>query len=130
MPDFKEVGYLGDEFSKFGENFRTAHAPAFGLAGAINKIAMHLRLALPLDNLDEPKPYVVTCFARAVESYQCAILMCERGATMSAMQRKLPPISTVRTFGQQYQADLGLSSAPHFEGHRHGVGMQMKCTSG
>ncbi len=84
MPDFKEVGFLGDELSQFGANVRAAYAPAFGLADTVNKLAMRLLWALPLDSLDEPKAYAVTCFARAVESYQCAILMCERGAVVEA----------------------------------------------
>lgn len=84
MPSFKEAGFLGDDVAQFRVNVRAAHAATFDLADKLNLLAMRMLWELPLDNLDEPRAYAVMCYARAVQNYQTAILMCERGALVEA----------------------------------------------
>lgn len=63
------------------------HADSQAFTPTVSKVVHRCGVQLPTPSQptnSEPKAYAVTCFARAVESYQCATLMCERGAVVEA----------------------------------------------
>ncbi|QRR10921.1 hypothetical protein FPJ27_32870 [Burkholderia sp. MS455] len=84
MPDFTEVGFLGDELTQFRANVRTAHAAGFHYMEQANALAMRIIWTLPLADLDEAMAHAIMCYARAVQNFQGVILMSERGAVTEA----------------------------------------------
>jgi hypothetical protein len=84
MPGFKEVGFLGDELTKFREHIRAKHATGFHYVEQTNALAMRIMWTLPLADLDEAMAHAVMCYARAVQNFQGLILMAERGAITEA----------------------------------------------
>lgn len=84
MPDFTEVGFLGDELTKFRETVRAKHEAGFRCMEQTNTLAMRLMWALPLADLDEAMAHAVMCYARAVQNFQGVVLMAERGAITEA----------------------------------------------
>ncbi len=84
MPNFTEVGFLGDELTEFRENVRAKHATGFHCVEQTNALAMRIMWTLPLADLDEAKAHAVMCYTRAVQNFQGVILMAERGAITEA----------------------------------------------
>lgn len=84
MPNFAEVGFLGDELTTFRENIRATHATGFHYMEQTNALAMRIMWTLPLADLDEAKAHAVMCYTRAVQNFQGVILMAERGAITEA----------------------------------------------
>jgi len=84
MPDFTEVGFLGDELTKFRENVRAKHVIGFQYMEQTNALAMRIMWTLPLTDLDEAMAHAIMCYARAVQNFQGVILMSERGAITEA----------------------------------------------
>lgn len=84
MPSFQEVGFLSEELEQFRENVRAAHQPAFRIADRVNRIAMRMLWELPLSGLSAESAYFVAAFARAVQGFQCVLILTERGAEAEA----------------------------------------------
>jgi hypothetical protein len=84
MPDFTEVGFLGDELTTFRENVRAKHVIGFRYMEQTNALAMRVMWTLPLADLDEAMAHAIMCYARAVQNFQGVILMSERGAITEA----------------------------------------------
>ena len=85
MPDFTEVGFLGDELTTFTENVRAKHVIGFRYMEQTNALAMRVMWTLPLADLDEAMAHAIMCYARAVQNFQGVILMSERGAITEAV---------------------------------------------
>jgi hypothetical protein len=84
MPDFTEAGFLGDELKMFRENVRAKHVTGFHYMEQTNALAMRILWTLPLADLDEAMAHAVMSYARAVQNFQCILLMAERGAITEA----------------------------------------------
>lgn len=126
MPTFQEVGFLGDEWPQFRENIRAAHADAFELADAMNVLVMKELWALPMTNLTEAKAYAVTCFARSVQNFQTAIILCERGAQAEARTLVRAMAETIfLTYGFYRKPDMTEKlledHAKHCKGHANAM---------
>jgi hypothetical protein len=84
MPNFQEVGFLGEELVEFRKNIRAAHETGFHCMEQANAVAMNIIWKIPLENLTSEMAAAIACYARALGAFQGMVLMAERGAIAEA----------------------------------------------
>jgi hypothetical protein len=80
MATFEEVGFLADDLGNWRELARGTFSRAFTIADRMNAMGMRMMWALPIKDLTEDRMWAVAGYAKAIESFQCCILLAERGA--------------------------------------------------
>src|SRR5713226_5904120 len=84
MHKFNEIGFLSPELSSWSKQVRTEFTERFHLAEHINRLGMKMLFDLPAENMSDAHVVANLCFGRALQSFQCAILLAERGALADA----------------------------------------------
>lgn len=82
---FHDVGFLAtSDLEGWRKQVREEFGAAFAIADRTNHMAMRMLWDMPTEKLSEDHVFAVMSFARAVQSFQGAILMAERGAIPEA----------------------------------------------
>lgn len=122
MPNFKEVGFLGDELSEFTKNVREKHAAGFQCMELVNVLAMKIVWRIPLEKLSSEMATAIACYARALENFQGTILMAERGAVTEARTLLRALAETVfLALGLFKKTDMLARLEEDYAAHRKGV---------
>lgn len=79
MPPLDENGFLGKEIEQWIQRIRNAHPSFFALAGEVNKYCQSAMYTFEVHNKDKQEVLVSTLYIRALNNYQAAILLAERG---------------------------------------------------
>jgi hypothetical protein len=77
-------GYLSADIATWIAKHRAEHEPSFNLAERLNRVAQRLMLAALVPEGDNRSLLVLLFFARALSSFQGAVLLVERGMTVEA----------------------------------------------
>jgi hypothetical protein len=77
-------GYISPDIAKWVTKNRAEHEPWFGLAVRLNRVSQRHMLAAVIPDSDNRSLLVLLFFARALSSFQGAILLAERGMTSEA----------------------------------------------
>jgi hypothetical protein len=78
-------GYLSSDVTNWITKHRAEHAEWFGLADRLNQVCQRVMLAAIVPDGDNRALLVVLFFARALSSFQGAVLMIERGMSVEAL---------------------------------------------
>lgn len=85
MPDgFNDVGFLGDDLDGWRLQVQAEFPESFAIAYRMNRMAMRMMWDLPSENLSEAQLLAIAGFYRALQSFQSALLLIERGALAEA----------------------------------------------
>jgi hypothetical protein len=78
-------GYLSPDIGKWIAKHRAEHAAAFGLADRLSRVAQQVMLGAEVPKGDNRALLILLFFARALSSFQGALLLAERGMTIEAL---------------------------------------------
>ncbi len=78
-------GYLSPDVSRWIAKHRAEHGEWFALADRLNRVCQRAMLAAQVPDEDNRALMVILFFARALSSYQGAVLMIERGMSAEAL---------------------------------------------
>ena len=78
-------GYLSRDAGEWIAKHRVEHAEWFALADRLNRVCQRAMLAAQVPDGDNRALLVILFFARALSSYQGAVLMIERGMSVEAL---------------------------------------------
>lgn len=81
---FNDVGFLGDDLDGWGNTVRAEFPVSFSIADRMNRIGMRMIHDFPDGELPEHRVLAIAAFYRALQSFQSAILLSERGALAEA----------------------------------------------
>lgn len=81
---FKDLGFLGDDLDSWRASVHTEFTESFSIAYRMNRIGMRMVHDFPDGDLPEARVLAVAGFYRALQSFQSAILLSERGALAEA----------------------------------------------
>jgi hypothetical protein len=78
-------GYLSPDIAKWIAKHRAEHAAAFALADRLSQVAQQVMLGAEVPKSDNRALLILLFFARALSSFQGALLLAERGMTVEAL---------------------------------------------
>jgi hypothetical protein len=78
-------GYLSPDVGKWIAKHRSEHMAWFELANRLNRVCQRAMLGAVVPDADNRALLVILFFARALSSYQGAVLMVERGMSVEAL---------------------------------------------
>lgn len=81
---FNDVGFLGDDLDSWRDSVRAEFPASFAIADRMNRIGMRMIHEFPDGELPEHMVLAIAAFYRALQSFQSAILLSERGALAEA----------------------------------------------
>ncbi|KVH47344.1 DUF5677 domain-containing protein [Burkholderia diffusa] len=81
---FNDIGFLGDDLDSWRESVRAEFAESFAIADRMNRMGMRMIHEFPDGELPEARVLAIAGFYRALQSFQSAILLAERGALAEA----------------------------------------------
>jgi hypothetical protein len=84
MEKFNEIGFLSEELVKWVGETRTEFSAEFDVADSINRLAMKMLFDLPSEEMTDAHALANLCFGRALQSFQSAILLAQRGALLDS----------------------------------------------
>jgi len=85
MPSgFNDVGFLGDDLDGWRDTVRAEFPESFAIADRMNRMGMRMIQEFPEGKFPEARVLAVAGFYRALQSFQSAILISERGALAEA----------------------------------------------
>ena len=85
MPSgFNDVGFLGDDLDGWRDTVRAEFPESFAIADRMNRMGMRMIHEFPDSELPENRVLAISSFYRALQSFQSAILLSERGALAEA----------------------------------------------
>lgn len=77
-------GYLSPDFDRWIAKHHAEHRASFDLAERLNRLCQRAMLAAEVPDGDLRALLILSLFARALSSYQGAVLMVERGMSVEA----------------------------------------------
>jgi hypothetical protein len=81
---FEIDDYLIPDIDRWIAKNRTQYADAFGLADRLSRVAQQVMLSAEVSTGDKRALLILLFFARALSSFQGALLLAERGVTVEA----------------------------------------------
>ena len=81
---FNDVGFLGDDLDPWRDTVRAEFPESFAIADRMNRIGMRMIHEFPEGEFPEARALAIAGFYRALQSFQAAILLAERGAMAEA----------------------------------------------
>lgn len=81
---FNDVGFLGDDLDDWRDTVRAEFPLSFSIADRMNRMGMRMIHDFPDGDLAEARVLAIAGFYRALQSFQSAILLAERGALAEA----------------------------------------------
>jgi hypothetical protein len=84
MEKFNEIGFLSQELANWIGQTRTEFKVQFEASERINRLAMKMLFDLPAEEMTDAQAFANLCFGRALQSFQGAILLAQRGSLLDA----------------------------------------------
>jgi hypothetical protein len=81
---FNEVGFLSPDVQNWISKHRQESADAFRVADALNRVGVKTLYTAKAPNNDDRRIAISLLFGRVLSHYECALILCERGAVLSA----------------------------------------------
>ena len=81
---FNDIGFLAQDLVGWTKMVRAEFSEQFELADDMNRLAMRVMFAIPVEEIDDSRAFAAATFGRAVQSFQTTILLAERGALAEA----------------------------------------------
>jgi hypothetical protein len=81
---FNDVGFLSPDLSVWAEEVRNEFNSSFELAERINRLGMQLLFEIPTENINDQQALATASYGRAIQLFQVALLLAERGALAEA----------------------------------------------
>ncbi|AJW96826.1 hypothetical protein BM43_5437 [Burkholderia gladioli] len=81
---FNDIGFLGDDLDSWRDNVRAEFPESFAIADRMNRMGMRMIRDIPEGERPLSQGLALAGFYRALQSFQSAILLAERGALAEA----------------------------------------------
>ncbi len=81
---FNDIGFLGDDLDSWRDNVHAEFPESFAIADRMNRMGMRMIHEFPEGEFPEARVLAIAGFYRALQSFQSAILLSERGALAEA----------------------------------------------
>ncbi|SIO61534.1 DUF5677 domain-containing protein [Paraburkholderia phenazinium] len=84
MDKFNDIGFLSPELATWADQLRADFAFEFGIVERIDRLAMRVLFDLPAEEMTEAHMFANLCFGRALQAFQSAILLAQKGALVDS----------------------------------------------
>jgi hypothetical protein len=81
---FNDIGFLSQDLTTWTDKVRADFAFEFDIVERTNRLAMRVLFDLPAEEMTEAHMFANLCFGRALQAFQSAILLAQKGALVDS----------------------------------------------